>query len=59
MEIIEVDVAGERFSVVGLGGMIVNAAHRRRRLARTVVGEAIARDANWPDGRLTVHGLPF
>jgi predicted N-acetyltransferase YhbS len=114
MLIVEVDVAGERFRVVGLGGVIVNAAHRRRGLARTVVGEAIARartlgprfmilfchdnrqglyrrlgfeeverpvmvqqpeayvempmttmrralatDANWPDGRLAVHGLPF
>jgi predicted N-acetyltransferase YhbS len=114
MLVIEVDVAGERFPVVGLGGVIVNAAHRGRGLARTVVDAAItkatamgpafmilfchedrtglyrrlgfeevqrpvlvqqpdgytemtmwtmrralAEDATWPEGRLTVHGLPF
>ena len=114
MLVVEVDVAGERFPVVGLGGVIVNAAHRGRGLARTIVTEAIARaetlgprfmilfchedrtglylrlgffevdppvlvhqpegyvempmramwrrlaqDASWPEGRLTVHGLPF
>jgi predicted N-acetyltransferase YhbS len=114
MLVVEVDVAGERFPVVGLGGVIVNAAHRGRGLARIVVGEAIARAetlgprfmilfchpnrqglyrrlgfeeverpvlvqqpdayvdmpmrtmwralaeaAAWPEGRLTVHGLPF
>ena len=114
MLVVEVDVAGETFPVVGLGGVIVNAAHRGRGLARTVVDAAITRaatlgphfmllfchadraglygrlgfdeveppvlvqqpagyagmpmrtmrralaqDASWPDGRLTVHGLPF
>jgi len=114
MLVVEVDVAAERFPVVGLGGVIVNAAHRGRGLARTIVNEAIARaetlgprfmilfchadriglyrqlgfeevhrpvlvqqpdgyaempmrtmwralatDATWPGGHLTVHGLPF
>jgi len=112
--VVEVDVAGERFPVVGLGGVIVNAAHRGRGLARTVVDaaltkaatlgpafvilfchedrkglyrrlgfeeveppvlvqqpdgyaempmrtmwRAVARNASWPDGRLTVRALPF
>jgi predicted N-acetyltransferase YhbS len=114
MLVVEVDVAGERFPVVGLGGVIVNAAHRGRGLARTVVNaaltkaatmgpafvilfcyedrqglyrrlgfeevespvlvqqpdgyaempmrtmrRAVARNASWPDGRLTVRALPF
>jgi predicted N-acetyltransferase YhbS len=114
MLIVEVDVAGERFPVVGVGGVIVTAAHRGRGLARTVVNaaltkaatmgpafvilfchedrkglyrrlgfeeveppvlvqqpdgyaemtmrtmwRALAEDVSWPDGRLTVHGLPF
>jgi predicted N-acetyltransferase YhbS len=39
----EVEVAGERFPVVGIGGVIVNAAFRGRGLARRVVEEALAR----------------
>jgi predicted N-acetyltransferase YhbS len=112
--VVEVDVAGKCFPVVGLGGVIVNANHRGRGLARTVVNAAIAKaealgpkfvilfchedrtglyrrlgfeeveppvlvrqpegyvempmrtmsraladDARWPDGRLTLDDLPF
>ena len=112
--VVEVDVGGERFPVVGLGGVIVNVNHRGRGLARTVVNAAIAKaatlgpkfvilfchedrtglyrrlgfeeleppvlvrqpqgyvempmrtmwralagDARWPDGRLTVDDLPL
>ncbi|HWH10851.1 MAG TPA: GNAT family N-acetyltransferase [Solirubrobacteraceae bacterium] len=39
----EVEVAGQRFPVVGLGGVIVNAGHRGRGLARQIVGAAMAR----------------
>lgn len=39
----EVAVDGERFDVVGLGGVIVSAAHRRQGLARRVVEEALVR----------------
>ena len=39
----DVEVAGKRFAVVGLGGVIVNAAYRGRGLAREVVGAALAR----------------
>jgi predicted N-acetyltransferase YhbS len=114
MLVVEVDVAGERFPVVGFGGVIVNVAHRGRGLGRAVVNAALATactlgprfailfcledrkglydrlgfeeveppvlveqpgghaempmrtmqralapDASWPDGHLTVHGLPF
>jgi predicted N-acetyltransferase YhbS len=45
MVVVEVEVADERFEVVGLGGVIVNAAHRGRGLARTVVTAAIAKAA--------------
>ena len=41
--VVEVEVAGERFPVVGLGGVIVNINHRGRGLARQVVEAAIAR----------------
>jgi predicted N-acetyltransferase YhbS len=47
----EVEVAGQRFPVVGLGGVIVNADHRGRGLARRVVEEALIRAA--------ATGLPF
>jgi predicted N-acetyltransferase YhbS len=112
--VVKVEVAGELFPVVGLGGVIVNAAHRGRGLGRTVANAAIAKaatlgpkfvilfchedrtglyarlgfervespvlveqpdgyvempmrtmwralteDATWPEGRLTVRGLPF
>jgi predicted GNAT family N-acyltransferase len=43
--IAEVEVAGARFEVVGLGGVIVNAERRGRGLARRVVGEALVRAA--------------
>jgi predicted N-acetyltransferase YhbS len=41
----DVEVAGKRFAVVGLGGVIVNAAYRGRGLAREVVSAAVARAA--------------
>jgi predicted N-acetyltransferase YhbS len=41
--VVDVDVAGERFEVVGLGGVIVNAGHRGRGLARCVVEAALQR----------------
>lgn len=40
---VEVDVAGDRFPAVGLGGVIVNAESRGRGLARRVVQEALDR----------------
>jgi predicted N-acetyltransferase YhbS len=43
MLILDVEVAGDRFSVVGLGGVIVAAAVRGRGLARRTVEEALAR----------------
>jgi predicted N-acetyltransferase YhbS len=43
MVIVEVEVDPQRFSVVGIGGVIVNAAHRGRGLAREVVEAALAR----------------
>jgi predicted N-acetyltransferase YhbS len=39
----EVEVDGRRFAVVGLGGVIVNADHRGRGLARRIVEEALNR----------------
>ncbi len=45
MVVVEVEVADERFEVVGLGGVIVNAADRGRGLARTVVTAAITKAA--------------
>ncbi len=45
MVVVEVEVADERFEVVGLGGVIVNADHRGRGLARTVVNAAITKAA--------------
>ncbi len=46
----EVEVGGVRFPVVGIGGVIVNPAHRGRGLARTVVDAAVARaEAMGPD----------
>ncbi len=46
----EAEVGGIRFPVVGVGGVIVNAAHRGRGLARTVVEAALARaGADGPD----------
>ncbi len=41
----EVEVSGARLPVVGIGGVIVNAAHRGRGLARTVVTAALERAA--------------
>lgn len=43
MLVVDVEVADERFPVVGLGGVIVNEHHRGRGLARRVVVEALAR----------------
>jgi predicted N-acetyltransferase YhbS len=43
--LVEAEVAGERFPVFGLGGVIVAAAHRGRGLAREVVGATLARAA--------------
>jgi predicted N-acetyltransferase YhbS len=39
----EVEVAGTRFPVVGIGGVIVNAEHRGRGFARRVVEEVLVR----------------
>ena len=39
----EVEVAGWRFAVVGLGGVIVHADHRGHGLARRIVEEALSR----------------
>ena len=43
MVVAEVEVAGRRFPVVGLGGVIVNAERRGRGHAREVVTAALAR----------------
>jgi predicted N-acetyltransferase YhbS len=112
--VVDVEVGAERFPVVGLGGVIVNAEHRGRGLGRVVVQAALDRaltlgpafamlfchedraalyrklgfayvdaevvveqpsgpqampqrtmwrplrdGAQWPDGDLVVHSLPF
>jgi predicted N-acetyltransferase YhbS len=41
--VVDVEVDGERFPVVGLGGVIVSASYRGRGLARRVVEVALAR----------------
>jgi GNAT superfamily N-acetyltransferase len=41
--VVEAEVEGVRFEVVGLGGVIVNQAHRARGYARGVVEAAVAR----------------
>lgn len=38
---LDVEVAGRRFAVVGIGGVIVNARHRGRGLARRIVEAAL------------------
>jgi predicted N-acetyltransferase YhbS len=43
MVVVEVDVAGERFPVVGFGGVIVSAPHRGQGLGRRVVQAGLAR----------------
>ena len=43
LTVAEVEVADQRIPVVGLGGVIVNADHRRRGLARQIVEEALDR----------------
>jgi predicted N-acetyltransferase YhbS len=43
MVVVDVEVDGERFPVVGLGGLIVSAPYRGRGLARRVVEMALAR----------------
>lgn len=43
MLVVDVEVPARRFSVVGLGGVIVRADHRGRGLAREVVQAALAR----------------
>jgi predicted N-acetyltransferase YhbS len=40
---IDVEVAADRFGAVGIGGVIVNARHRGRGLARELVGAALDR----------------
>jgi predicted N-acetyltransferase YhbS len=45
MVAVAVEVEGQRFQVVGIGGVIVNARHRGRGLARTVVEAALERAA--------------
>lgn len=69
MLVVEVEVARERFPVVGIGGVIVNARHRGRGLAREVVQTALARAASLgpafallfchPDRRGLYHRLAF
>jgi predicted N-acetyltransferase YhbS len=43
MVVVDVEVDGERFPVVGIGGVIVEAGHRGRGLAREVVQAALLR----------------
>lgn len=43
MVVVDVEVDGKRFPVVGLGGVIVSAPYRGRGLAREVVEQALAR----------------
>jgi predicted N-acetyltransferase YhbS len=43
MVLVDAEIAGERFPVVGLGGVIVSASHRGGGLGRRVVEEALAR----------------
>jgi GNAT superfamily N-acetyltransferase len=43
MVVVEVEVAGERFPIVGFGGVIVSAPHRGQGLGRGVVQAALAR----------------
>lgn len=43
MVVVEVEVEGKRFPVVGLGGVIVNAQHRGRGLGREVVQAALTK----------------
>jgi predicted N-acetyltransferase YhbS len=43
MLIVDLEVARQRFAVVGFGGVIVNARHRGRGLAREVVQAALAK----------------
>lgn len=43
MLVVDVEVNSERFPVVGVGGVIVNARHRGRGLGREVVQGALAR----------------
>lgn len=46
MVVVDVEVAGERFPVVGLGGVIVNAEHRGRGLGRQVLRAALRQAKN-------------
>lgn len=41
--VVEVEVADERFEVIGVGGVLVKAEYRGRGLARTVVAAVLAR----------------
>jgi predicted N-acetyltransferase YhbS len=41
--LVEVEAAGERFSAVGLGGVIVRREYRRRGLGREIVEAAVAK----------------
>jgi predicted N-acetyltransferase YhbS len=43
MVVVEVEVEGERFPVVGFGGVIVNATHRGQGLGRKVLEAALAK----------------
>jgi predicted N-acetyltransferase YhbS len=51
MLVTEVEIKGDRFPVIGLGGVIVNAAFRGRGLGRRVVEAAL--------GRARTMGPPF
>jgi predicted N-acetyltransferase YhbS len=45
MVVVDAEVAGTRFPVVGFGGVIVHRSHRGRGLAREIMAEALARAA--------------
>jgi predicted N-acetyltransferase YhbS len=50
MVAVDVEVDGERFPVVGLGGVIVNARHRGRGLGRQVVEVALTKATSMGPG---------
>jgi GNAT superfamily N-acetyltransferase len=59
MLVAEVEVADERFPVVGIGGVIVNARHRGRGLARRVVEVALERARELDPSRPADFALLF
>jgi predicted GNAT family N-acyltransferase len=59
MVLVEVEVADRRFPVIGLGGVIVNAGHRGRGLARRVVEAALVRAGECSPARPPDFALLF